>query len=111
MTKLNQQGSALTETCFALIVFQVILAVAIPAVYLSFAHLWIQFQSQEALTCLASQKSPVECAQKFTSEVERALPFGSFSIQSLNANGSSIDYKLGSHFHFTLVQKLGADRG
>lgn len=56
------------------------------AAYLLFARAWIQYQTEQALYCLAEQRTPLNCKAQLQARLERFLPWGETWSQLQNSN-------------------------
>ena len=98
----NHHGSSLIEVCLSLFLFQLVFCLGLPVLYLSFAHMWIHFQSQEALICLAERQQIPVCETQLRSRIRGELPWGQLSTAHLRIDGDQAE----SLVEFTLTNRL-----
>lgn len=72
----NQRGTAVLEGVGVLFVITSFVSVVMMGAYLWFARGWIQYQSEQALYCLAESRPEVMCRRALKANVARFLPFG-----------------------------------
>jgi hypothetical protein len=74
------RGSALVEVAVATSAVSAIVTGSLGALYLSFAIVWIERESYEALICMAARNSsPSACETRMRRRSAGALPIGEFT--------------------------------
>lgn len=72
--------------------------------YLQFGQVWIQYQSEQALYCVAEGQSSAQCRTKLEARVEEFLPWGKIDVQLASAGGkwkAKVDWQWKEYsFHF-----------
>lgn len=112
MIGLSNKGSSLIEACAAAAFLQILLGLGLPALYFIFAHVWIQFQSQEALVCLA-EKQPIQtCDAQLQKRLNLVLPWGHCQTHLLRDPvelKSSVTFALNSKLKFKIDTHIPAE--
>jgi len=72
----NQRGGALTEALPVVLVLAVFVSGLLLMVYLMFARAWIQYQSEQALYCLAEARPVSRCRKQLEQRLSRLLKWG-----------------------------------
>lgn len=85
--KKTERGTALVEGLPALLCLMIFVSGLLLSAYLIFARSWIQYQSEQALYCLAESRSYEMCRRKMEQKLDRALPFGQTHFVRLSGGG------------------------
>jgi hypothetical protein len=75
----NQNGTAALESTFAISILVPIVISGFAVIYFSFARVWLDRSSYEALICLSTESSQQDCEKNFRRQVDGALPIGTLS--------------------------------
>jgi hypothetical protein len=75
----NQKGSATVETTLSLSLVMTIVGGGLSIIYLSFAFVWLERASYEAVICLSTRLSQHSCEDRLRHETTTALPVGRIS--------------------------------
>ena len=73
------RGSAIFESLSVMSVLPILIGAALSACYVSFARVWIERESYEAVVCLGSLAQTNDCEKELRRGIKRALPFGQLS--------------------------------
>jgi len=72
----NARGSALLEGLPVVMVLLVFVSGLMLLTYLLFVRVWMQYQGEQALYCLAEGRSRFHCQSRLKSDLDRFLPWG-----------------------------------
>lgn len=72
----NERGSALFEALPASALIVAFALTALTIAYLGFTRVWLEYESEQGLYCLAERGSGVTCTRKLRERVERFVPWG-----------------------------------
>jgi hypothetical protein len=77
----NNRGSALLEAAPVMLVLMLFALGLLLAAYLFLARAWIQYQSEQALYCVAEGRASFQCKSKLEEKLKQFLPWGEGSVQ------------------------------
>lgn len=107
----NSRGTALIESLPVMSVLLIFIGGMLLAGYLMFARSWIQFQSEQALYCVAQTPRPWNCHEKLKMQLKRFLPWGDVwaNIESQDSNWT-VEVKWSySDYSFHLKKELNPE--
>ncbi|NJL23914.1 MAG: hypothetical protein HC902_01150 [Calothrix sp. SM1_5_4] len=96
----HARGSALIEASGAVAVIAIFLAGVLLGGYLLFAKVWLEYQGEQALYCLAERRSGTLCRMLLRRKFERFLPWGRVAALSLRTERNwhlDLEWRLGGY--------------
>jgi hypothetical protein len=81
----DRRGSAAIEAAAVAGVLAVFAAGVLMTVYLLFARAWLQYQTEQALYCLAERRGTAVCRSRLSDRARAFLPYGNFRTMDLRA--------------------------
>lgn len=103
----NTKGSALLEALPVALMLALFVSGVLAIFYFSFARVWIQYQGEQALLCLA--QGQLSCKRTLTNQIHEILPFGDIDRLELTKGEQRwdllIDWKW-NHFHLHIEKGL-----
>jgi len=74
----SSRGSALIESIPVIAVLLTFTSGLLLAAYFLFAQIWIGYQSEQALYCVAEGRHAAQCERQLKMDIQAALPWGRF---------------------------------
>lgn len=85
---LQESGSVVVESLISFTAIIAIVAGGLTVAYHSFAKVWIDHSSYEALICLGTSSTVFQCEERLRKRLKRALPIGRIAHLRLNRSPS-----------------------
>jgi hypothetical protein len=105
----NPRGSALLEAVPVTALLAVFVAALMTAAYLTFAQAWVQSASEQALYCLAENRTEALCRRGLRLRISQALPLGEVGLLKLSRDSQSWKIELEwkwSEFKIRIAKRL-----
>jgi hypothetical protein len=81
----DRRGSAVIEAAAVAGVLVVFTAGVLMTIYILFARAWLQYQSEQALYCLAERRGTAACRSLLSARARALLPYGNLTTMDLRA--------------------------
>jgi hypothetical protein len=94
----NQNGQMILEGTCAIATLSLFTVCTLTAAYLGFASMWIEYQLDRSLVCIASTGESQMCLRKLQMQAKALLPFGTWTA---DAEASQSEFTIRGQFHFT----------